>query len=108
MPFTSASGRAAGKLSRRWEFLAQHLIAELNEIMPDSTGRARMLIRALVNQAIDGNVQAIKEVFDRIEGKAPQPVEHDGEIEHKHSGSTELLLSRIARIASHGSAEGGA
>lgn len=35
---------------------------------------------ALVEKAKEGDVQAIKEFFDRIWGKAPQQVEHTGEV----------------------------
>jgi len=33
-----------------------------------------VIVQALLRQAAKGNMIAIKEVFDRIEGKAPQPL----------------------------------
>lgn len=33
-----------------------------------------VIVQALLRQAAKGNMIAIKEVFDRVEGKAPQPI----------------------------------
>lgn len=42
--------------------------------------RLELAVDALVRQAIDGDVAALREVADRIEGKASQPVENaDGQ-----------------------------
>ena len=41
------------------------------------TRQLRAMANKLVAEAIDGNIQAIKEVGDRLEGKAMQPVEAD-------------------------------
>jgi hypothetical protein len=37
------------------------------------------IARKLVAMALGGDLEAIKTVFDRIDGKVPQPVEHAGE-----------------------------
>jgi hypothetical protein len=38
------------------------------------TTRLRDVADALVNEAIDGNINAIKEIADRLDGKVPQGV----------------------------------
>lgn len=45
-----------------------------------------ILIRRLIVEANAGNIQAIKEIFDRVEGKAKQDVKISGEIatDNKH------------------------
>jgi hypothetical protein len=44
------------------------------------TKRLRLVASALVNKAAEGDVQAIKEINDRVDGKAPQSVDLTGEI----------------------------
>ena len=41
--------------------------------------RLKRLAEALVKQAEEGNIQAIKELGDRLEGKVPQAIEGTGE-----------------------------
>jgi hypothetical protein len=54
-------------------------------------------------------MQAIKEVLDGVEGKAPQAQEHSGEVEHQHYlGAADELRRRIARIRAARGAESGA
>lgn len=36
--------------------------------------------QALVDKAKAGDIQAIKELHDRVYGKSPQPLEHSGEV----------------------------
>jgi hypothetical protein len=36
--------------------------------------RLRLVARALVNKAVDGDVAAIKDVIDRMDGKPPQQI----------------------------------
>lgn len=43
-------------------------------------GRLRRIADALLNQAETGDVQAIKEVADRLDGKVPQAVVGDDEL----------------------------
>lgn len=77
------------------KFLTELLIKELNseeEIIIEGidtiTGKStkvrvpmptqRQVVQALLRQAKKGNVNAVREVYDRVEGKAPQPLEHSG------------------------------
>lgn len=50
-------------------------VALLNAVTPDDLDE---VIRALVNQAKDGDVPAARELLDRIFGKATQAVEVSG------------------------------
>jgi hypothetical protein len=48
------------------------LIAALQESAPDSdVPNLRRIVGNLVGNAIDGDLSAIKEIFDRIDGKVP-------------------------------------
>jgi hypothetical protein len=63
----NTSGRP--KLTR----LSESLREQLAEAMPGAseTTIAEEVARALIREALIGNIAAIKEVFDRAEGKAP-------------------------------------
>jgi Family of unknown function (DUF5681) len=52
--------------------------------------KLRVIARALVNKATDGDLAAIKEVIDRIEGKPPQTVAGDNA-----DGSIKFILRHI-------------
>jgi hypothetical protein len=48
------------------------LIAALEESLPGTdVPNLRRIIDTLIGKAIDGDLSAIKEIFDRIDGKAP-------------------------------------
>lgn len=71
------SGNPKGR-PKRDKFLTQHLVAELNELQPGTkVAKARGLVRALIDRALGGDVPAIREVIDRVEGKAPQVISGD-------------------------------
>ncbi len=65
------SGNSAGRprLTKLTDALREQL-AETNPDAPEET-IAEQIARALISEAKLGNVQAIREVFDRSEGKAP-------------------------------------
>ncbi len=71
------SGNSAGrpKLTR----LSEALREQLSEAMPNAPERtvAESLARALVREGIGGNVQAIREIADRTEGKPKQAIDLD-------------------------------
>lgn len=62
------------------KILKQALILELNR-MDASDGKkikkVSRIVHKLVNCAIEGDISAIKEVFDRVEGKATQTLAAD-------------------------------
>jgi hypothetical protein len=64
--------------------LTDALREQLAETLPDAPERtvAEAIARALIKEAVRGNIAAIKEVFDRAEGKAPMTLDvgnKDGE-----------------------------
>lgn len=56
----------------------------VRRISDDSDGKPtqklELLADALVAQGIDGNVPALKEIADRLDGRAIQAIEHSGTI----------------------------
>lgn len=72
------SGNPGGRVKR--DVLTQHLIAELNEIDAKSNVvKSRRLICQLVDKACDGDLVAIRDIYERVEGKVTQP--HSGDDE---------------------------
>lgn len=69
----------------------------LSEIDPktvDGKIRLQQLAERLAIEAFKGESWAMKEVFDRLDGKAPQTIKHDGQVQ---VGSKEVasLLQKI-------------
>jgi hypothetical protein len=60
--------------------LTQQLISELNEVDANGVTRMRKIIRALVSNAEANDNAAIKEIFDRLEGKPVATVEAGPEL----------------------------
>ena len=78
----------------------------LNREAKDAAGKPTkklaLIADQLVNKAVDGDMSAIKEVIDRMEGKAPQAIEHSGQLDTSHElgqDATAALLGRIDAIA---------
>jgi HPt (histidine-containing phosphotransfer) domain-containing protein len=71
------SGNPSGrpKLTRLTDALRQQL-AEINPDAPEETV-AEEIARALISEAKTGNVQAIREIADRTEGKPKQAIDLD-------------------------------
>jgi hypothetical protein len=65
----SGNEKGRPKLTR----LSEAIRAQLAEAMPGASEStiAEEVARALIREALSGNVQAIKECFDRSEGRAP-------------------------------------
>jgi hypothetical protein len=81
MPFQPGNqignlGNRSG-IPKRPRIVTQRLIAILNETDEDNIPKLHRLASALYNRAIEGDVAAIKEVIDRVEGKVPQPIAGD-------------------------------
>ena len=78
----------------------------LNREAKDAAGKPTkklaLIADQLVNKAVEGDMPAIKEVIDRMEGKAPQAIEHSGQLDTSHElgqDATAALLARIDAIA---------
>lgn len=76
MPFEPGNQEARKANHKKPRIITQKLIAKLN----DADGAALdRLVSALIAKAQEGDVPAIKEVLDRVEGKVPQAVIGDGD-----------------------------
>lgn len=61
---------------------------------------APLLMDALLEKALTGDVQAIKEVFDRVDGKAPQDINIGGQ-----DGNPVETVNRIELVALSGNSK---
>jgi hypothetical protein len=74
------------------QVITKELLIELAEMDPvQGIRRARAIARSLVNKAIDGDVSAAKEIADRVEGKAAQPIVGDQD-------NPLVMVHRIERV----------
>ena len=93
------SGRP--KLTRLTDALREQL-TEMNPNAPEETV-AEQIARALIGEAKSGNVQAIREIGDRTEGKARQAIDLDLQINDwrdsaQRYGVTEQDVIREAKL----------
>jgi hypothetical protein len=77
---SGTSGNPSGR--PRLTKLTEALRQQLSEEMPNAPERtvAEAIARTLIREAISGNVQAIREIGDRTEGKPMQKVDLDLQI----------------------------
>ncbi len=66
------SGNPGGRPKEKpW---ADALRAALSELDADGVKKLRKVAQAMVNKALDGDVSAIREIGDRLDGKAVQAI----------------------------------
>jgi len=82
----------AGRPPKEKSFAAMLNIAIKEAIEGSDKTKLRLVADALVDKAISGDVQAIKEVADRLDGKVPQAVVGDDELDPIS------LVHRIERV----------
>ena len=74
MPFApNVSGNPEGRPKKEKSFAAMLRIA-INEATESGGTKLRAVADALVDKAVSGDVPAIKELADRIDGKVPQAI----------------------------------
>ena len=102
MPFSKGqSGNPNGRPKVRPQ-LTPALRSILGKKAPDGvmTNR-RAIAEKLVEIALDGDIQAIKLIFERVDGKVPEPVEVSGpdgnpiESEHRVNVDPEEVRGRV-------------
>lgn len=76
---------------------ANMLRIAIKEAHVDGGDKLRAVADALVNKAITGDVPAIKEIADRLDGKVPQAVIGD-----ESEDAIQLVLHRIERVIVNG------
>jgi len=76
----AARGRAAGKSAKVWrEALQRALNKRVNPADEESPRRLEAIAEAVVDAAMQGDMQAIREIGERIDGKAAQQLVHVGD-----------------------------
>ena len=88
---TPSRGSKPDKLMRDALMLALNREARGADGTP--TKKLHLIAEKLVDLAVDGDIQAIKEIADRVDGKATQPIAEDDE--------NPLELIRIERVIVH-------
>ncbi len=83
---TPSKGAKPDKLMR--DALILELHAEAADADGVMTKKLRLVARALVDVAIGGDVPAIREINDRVDGKVPQALTGEG------GGALEVIIQR--------------
>lgn len=71
-------GIASGIARKERRLLSDCLHEELARECQDGNTNAVQIIKALIEEARSGDVRAMNLIFDRIEGKAVQPIRAEG------------------------------
>lgn len=77
MPFQPGNKLAERLNKQRPRIITQNLIALLHEVDPNDVPKIRRFAEALLAKAMEGDVTAMKEVADRVDGKVPQQIQGD-------------------------------
>lgn len=80
VPFkkTGAAANPNGRPKKAWT-MAGLIEQALEEVEPNSGKSYKQLVaKRLAHMAVSGDMQAIKEINDRVDGRAKQQIEHGG------------------------------
>ena len=86
------SGRPRGAWSEKR--FRDALYLAINEERPDGQHRLRVIANQLIEAAEGGDIAAIKEVADRLDGKPAQALEHTGDLTLSVAKSLALIRQR--------------
>ena len=89
------SGNPGGR-PKRDRIISQRILAELTDY---DGAKLHRLANALLERALGGDITAIREVIDRVEGKPTQALEHEGTFQFDHVSAREELDKKLAEIA---------
>lgn len=111
-----AARTTASKGGKPDKLMRDALMLELHEVALAADGtmtkKLRLVARSLVDQAIGGSTPAALAIFDRVDGKVPQPVENKSTVDlNLNNDGTDALAALehlILRAAAAGSVAGGA
>jgi hypothetical protein len=88
---------------KRWTLALEQAMAKMDESRVDGWTTMQLLAQQLVNEAMSGDIAALKEIGDRFEGKPKQQLEHTG-VNDGPIRVTNLTDEELANIAA-GSSE---
>lgn len=88
-----ARGRAAGKSAKVWRDALDRALTKRIGPNEDSPRRLEAVAEACVAAAISGDVMAIREIGDRIDGKSAQQIIHVGD-----DDADPIRIARVERL----------
>jgi len=96
-PFAFKPGQSGNPAGRPRDTVTPHLreLVRMRHSEKDGVTYGEMVARSLLTRAIVGDVQAIREVFDRLEGKPRQAI--DVSVEEKRRAIFEAGLDMLKR-----------
>ena len=94
--FNSKTGSIAGKKSKRKPF-DQRLRERLEAEMANGVTYEEALFKAMVKAGLKGSVQAFNALNDRAYGKAKQPIQLSGSLEHDVVESPLMKFNEIQK-----------
>lgn len=86
--------------AKEWEAAISHALSEY-ETSDIQRGLAlRAIAKKLIAKALDGELAAMQEIGNRLDGKPKESVEHSGSIENRHVTelSADQLAEELARV----------
>lgn len=90
-------GRPVTKpLSNAYLSLLSLPVSEFDQLIPEELSVAEGIARAVIQQAIKGRVEAAREIADRIEGKATQPIEASVALDDFWAEAAQLAAAKQA------------
>jgi hypothetical protein len=94
-PFAFKPGRSGNPAGRPRDTITPHLRELVRMLHPgkDEVTYGELVAQALLTRAMDGDVQAIREVFDRLEGKPRQAI--DVNVEEKRRAIFDAGLNML-------------
>jgi hypothetical protein len=102
---------AGRKGEKHWRDALMIAVNETREGDPEGRRNLRVIADVVVNLALAGDMQAIKEIGDRMDGKAPQGVElsgpDGGAVQMEDVSPRDILADRVARLAARLGADEG-
>jgi hypothetical protein len=74
-------------------------VPDLADLIVEEVGEEglREAMKKLRSLAIKGNLKAIQELLDRTYGKAPQKLEHEGEVNLNVNDARNALLAKLSK-----------
>jgi hypothetical protein len=88
--------------AKEWEAAITHALTAYESSSVQRGLALRAIAKKLIDKALDGELAAMQEIGNRLDGKPKESVEHSGSFEHRHS--TEMSEVELERIAAGGSA----